>query len=100
MLKKALLNALVLYKIELYSKGDSTLSIELNKIDDCQKYINDGNEINGTWMSNNQSILLKAIKNAIESKKLNGETTDEEYRDLNKCIIFYNNLYQNSDNEF
>ena len=97
MLKNTLLNALILYKIELCSKSNSTSSVELNKIDDCQNYINNGKEINGTWLVDNHSILSKAIEYAIEIKKLNGEDVDEEYNDLNKCMVFYKNIYKNSD---
>ncbi|MBQ7957637.1 MAG: hypothetical protein IJ279_06320 [Clostridia bacterium] len=97
MLKDTLIRALTAYKIELYSNNKENTDLKIKQIDSCQDYINRENEINGTWLTDNYSILFRAVKYHLDLKKLNGEDKDEDYLNLNKCISFYENIFKNID---
>lgn len=96
MLEKTLLKALTAYRIELWSKKHHT-EVEqkaiCGHIVSCQDYLNGGNKANGTWMEDNHSVLSKAVKHYYGLIQFEGTDMDEEYQDLNKCIVFYRNLY-------
>lgn len=95
MLTITLLKALTVYKIELQTKCSEGIDLKLKKIDICQEYINKGNEINGTWLANNNDVLSRAIIYSHNLKHIEGNNIDEEHRDLNDCMTFYENFYKN-----
>ena len=96
MLESTILNILTAYRINLCSEKNHTekeREIILKRISECQNFLNNGSEVNEKWMTENYSILSKAVKNCYCTAYLE-ECGEEERQDLNKCMTFYKVFYE------
>ena len=102
-LKESLLNALTIYKIFLQMddnpKYNARIENLIKKIESCEDYINQGKEINDSWLKENHTILAKSIKTAHRHLK---ETSSDapELRYVNSLMIYYKDFYRQNGMDF
>ena len=102
MIEKTLLNALTTYRIQIQTGNKLHIQAEINTILErvgyCEGYIKQGNKVDGIWMVENHNVLSKAVKCAhdLVHRNCEGYSDDmnEEYQDLNKCMLFFKRFYE------
>ena len=97
MLKNTLLNTLNEYRIFIqFEPGMRTqrgVDHMLQRIQSCEDYINEGNEISTSWLHSNYDVLSKAVKHAHDQLHQNNES-NEEHRDLNMLMKIYIEFFE------
>ncbi len=103
MYENTILNALKQYRTYLQIENGfnehTPNSSLINHIQDCEEFIEKGNELTYSWMVDNHSAISKAVKYADNSILQNyAESDNEELGDerkkLNLCVEFFKNLYK------
>lgn len=97
MLSNTLINALNTYKIYIQCGNGMRTKAEidriLKRIQSCEVYINEGNEVSTSWLHSNYEVLSKAVKHAHDLFHRNDEM-NEEHRDLNRLMKIYIDFFE------
>ena len=102
-LKEPLLNVLTIYKIFIQMGGTPNLNGRIDnlikQIELCEEYINQGKEINDSWLKENHIILARAVKVAYKHLRATSpDTKDLKY--INKFMIYYKEFYRQNGIDF
>lgn len=100
MLENTLTRALTKYRIHIQVDSKFSaheISVISRQLDACENYLNEGNKVSGTWLTEKGSILSKVVECAhdivhAEAKVGNDPDIQEEHRDLNNLMTFFKKL--------